>query len=94
MARSVTGNRGIARVVGVLAVFGHLAAAFFYIGLPVLTVPFPAGYAFAGAWVVILAVSIWWLREHPWRSVVLVGAGFVGVISALWAGGEFLGWTA
>jgi hypothetical protein len=44
--------------------------------------------------VVILAVSIWWLREHPWRSVVLVGAGFVGVISALWAGGEFLGWTA
>lgn len=26
---------------------------------------------------IVLALTLWWLRDHPWRSVVLVLAGAV-----------------
>ena len=90
--RSIVENRTVAKAVGVLALVGHLLAAFLYIVFPGLIVPYPALYAFQVAWVVVLALVIWWLRDHPWRSAVLVVLGAVLVYVVLILGGQYLGW--
>ena len=92
--QSIIENTALARLVGVIGVIGHVAAAFVYILLPALTVPFPAFYAFFAAWVIVLLASIWWLRRHPWRSLVVVLIGFALAVGALILGERLLGWTA
>lgn len=85
-------NRNAAKVVGVLALVVHLAAAIVYIVLPGLVVPYPALYAFQAAWVVVLAFAIWWRRDHPWRSAVIVVLGVVLVAVIRVLGEQYLGW--
>ena len=91
--RSITENRSLARVAGVLGVVGHLAASIFYLVLPGLVVTFPTLYAFWLAWAIVLGASIWWLRSHPWRSfgIPLLGLGLDA--GAIYLGERFLGWT-
>lgn len=91
--QSLIEKASLARVAGLLAILGHLVAAFAYILLPMLVVPFPALYAFWATWVIILGASIWWLRRHPWRSFVLPLVGLVLVVAAVSLGERFLGWT-
>jgi hypothetical protein len=90
--RSITANSTVAKTVGVLALVGHVVAGLLYIILPGLEVPYPALYAFQAAWVIVLALAIWWLRYHPWRSalLVVVGAVLVSVVRVL--GEMYLGW--
>lgn len=90
--RSMRANRTVAKVVGALALVGHLVAALLYILLPGLVVPYPALYAFQAAWVVVLAFAIWWLRDHPWRSAVIVVLGVVLVSVVRVLGEQYLGW--
>lgn len=90
--RSISQNSTVGKAIGVLALVGHLAAALLYIVLPGLVVPYPALYAFQAAWVIVLALAIWWLRGHPWRSAVLVVAGAVVVSVVRVLGEQYLGW--
>jgi hypothetical protein len=84
-------NRRIARAVGILGLVGHLLAAFLYIVFPGLEVPYPALYLFQAAWVVVLALALWWFRDHPWRSALLVIAGAVAVTVVRILGEQYLG---
>ena len=88
---SIAANRRVARAVGILSVIGHLLAAFLYIVLPGLEVPYPGLYLFQAAWVVVLALVLWWFRGHPWRSAVLVFAGAVVVTVVRILGEQYLG---
>jgi phosphate starvation-inducible membrane PsiE len=89
--RSITSNRSVAKAIGVLAVIGHLLAAFLYIVFPGLEVPYPALYLFQAAWVIVLALTLWWIRDHPWRAAVLVLAGAVLVTAVRIYGEQYLG---
>lgn len=89
--QSIRENQAAARVVGVVALVGHLVAALLYIVLPGLEVPYPALYLFQGAWVVVLVLALWSLREHPWRSAVIVVAGAVVVTVVRIFGEQYLG---
>lgn len=91
--RSIVENAMLARVAGVLGVLGHLVAAIFYLLLPGLVVPFPALYAFWGAWAIILAASLWWLRGQPWRSLVVPLVGLPAAIGTRLLGERLLGWA-
>jgi hypothetical protein len=55
-------------------------------------VSYPTLFVFEAAWVIVLAVSIRWLRKHPWRSAIvpLVGVVLAGVARVL--GEQYLGW--
>jgi len=88
---SIGENRSLAKVVGVLSLIGHLLAAFLYIVFPGLEVPYPALYLFQAAWVIVLALALWWLRDHPWRSAVLVLAAAVVVTMVRILGEQYLG---
>jgi hypothetical protein len=41
--------------------------------------------------VIVLALTLWWLRDHPWRSAVLVIAGAVLVTVVRIYGELYLG---
>jgi hypothetical protein len=88
---SISENRSVARAAGVLAILGHLLAAFLYIVFPGLEVEYPTLFAFQAAWLIVLVVAVWWLRAHPWRSVGLVLAGAVLVNVARILGEQYLG---
>ena len=90
--RSIKENPSLAKAAGALGLVGHLAAAILYILVPGLIVPVPAFYAFLAAWLIILVVTIWWLRSHPWRSAGLPVAGAAVVSIALILGRDNLGW--
>lgn len=90
--RAIKENRSLARVAGALGLVGHLAAAILYILVPGLIVPVPAFYAFLAAWLIILVVTIAWIRSHPWRSAGLPIAGAAVVSIALMLGRDNLGW--
>lgn len=89
--RSIGANRSVAKAVGVLSLIGHLLAAFLYIVFPGLEVPYPELYLFQAAWVIVLALVLWWLRDHPWRSAVLVVVGAVLVTVVRILGEQYLG---
>lgn len=83
------------RTVGAtVGVVGALALAYQYLLIPALTVPYPAAYAFHIAWGVLVVLSIWWWRRHPWRSFLVPIVGLLVVMPILWFGGAYLGWTA
>ena len=92
LVRSIIENRSVARAAGIVGVLGHLVAVIVYIVLPGLEVPYPALFVFEAAWVIVLIVSIHWLREHPWRSAIvpLVGVVLAGVVRVL--GEHYLDW--
>lgn len=89
--RSIGENRSVAKVVGVLSLVSQLLAVLLYVILPALEVPYPTLYLFEAAWVIVLALTIWWLRDHPWRSAVLVLVGAVLVIVVRILGEKYLG---
>jgi|KBSSwiStaDraftv2_1062776.scaffolds.fasta_scaffold556779_1 hypothetical protein len=89
--RSITSNRSVGKVIGVVAVIGHLLAAFLYIVFPGLEVPYPALYVFQAAWVIVLALTLWWFRDHPWRAAVLVLVGALLVTAVRIYGEQYLG---
>jgi len=88
---SIGENRTVARAVGVVAVVGHLLASVLYIVFPGLEVEYPTLFAFQAAWVFVLVVAVWWLRDHPWRSVVIVLVGAVLVNVARIIGEQYFG---
>ena len=90
--RSIIQNKTVARAAGTVGILGHLVAAIVYIVLPSLEVPYRALFVFEAAWVIVLIVSVWWLRANPWRSAVvpLVGVCLAGAARVL--GEQYLGW--
>jgi hypothetical protein len=90
--RSIIENRPVARAAGFIGVLVHLVGIFVYVVLPGLEVSYPTLFVFEAAWVIVLAVSIRWLRKHPWRSAIvpLVGVVLAGVARVL--GEQYLGW--
>jgi len=40
-------------------------------------VSYPTLFVFEAAWVIVLVVSIRWLRDHPWRSAIVPLVGVV-----------------
>jgi hypothetical protein len=89
--RSITSNRSLAKAIGVLSLIAHLLAAFLYIVFPGLEVPYPTLYLFQAAWVIVLALALSWLRDHPWRAAVLVLVGALLVTAVRIYGEQYLG---
>jgi urea transporter len=87
------GNERASRIAATLGVAGSVALAYFYVLVPLLTVPGLARYGFYGAWIVLVALSLKWWRRHPWRSLAVPVVGLIAVLVALWVGGEYLGWA-
>jgi len=88
---SITLSRSATKAIGVLALIGHLLAALLYIVFPGLEVPYPGLYLFQAAWVVVLVLAVWWLRNHPLRSAALVLAGAALVTVVRIFGEQYLG---
>jgi len=90
--RSIIENRSVARAAGIVGVLGHLVAVIVYIVLPGLEVPYPALFVFEAAWVIVLIVSIYSLRDHPWRSVIVPLLGGRRTIKKKILGEHYLDW--
>jgi hypothetical protein len=90
--RSIIENRSVARAAGIVGVLGHVIAVVVYIVLPGLEVTYPTLFVFEAAWVIVLVLSIAWLRDHPWQSAVvpLVGVVLAWLVRVL--GEQYLGW--
>lgn len=86
-------NETVRRIAATLGVAGSVALAYYYVLAPMLTVPGLARYAFYGAWIVLVILSLRWWRRHPWRSLAVPIVGLVAALAALWFGGEYLGWA-
>jgi hypothetical protein len=80
------------RGLGILAILGHVLAFVLYVVLPGLEVPYPELYGFQAAWLVVLALGLYWLRAHPGRTVVLVVLGAAAVTIVRILGEQYLGW--
>ena len=92
IVRPIIENRTVALAAGIIGVLGHLVAVVVYIILPGLEVTYPTLFIFQAAWVIVLVLSIAWLRDHPWRSAIvpLVGVVLAWVVRVL--GEQYLGW--
>ena len=90
--QSIGQNPLVARAASILALVGHVASVVLYIILPGLEVPYPSLYAFQAAWVIVLVVTIWSLRAHPWRSALIPLIGVVVVTVVRIYGEQHLGW--
>jgi hypothetical protein len=92
LVRSIIENRSVARAAGIIGVLVHLVGIFVYVVLPGLEVSYPTLFVFEAAWVIVLVLSIRWLRDHPWRSAIvpLLGMVLAGVARVL--GEQYLGW--
>ena len=91
--QEMAAHEGARRIGATLGVIGTLALAYYYILVPLLTVPSPANYGFYGAWLVLLGLSIAWWRRHPWRSLAVPIVGLVAALAVLWFGSTYLGWA-
>lgn len=89
---TVIGNRTLARVAGAAGIAGQIAAAYFFLLAPLLTVPSPENYLFAIAWVVLVGFAIGWWRHHPWRSFLVPIVSVPAVWLVLEIGYASLGW--
>ena len=81
------------RALGILGIVLHVVVGYFYLAAGLVT-PAPWLVGFLLIWVVLLAVGISLLRQHPlWVLLVPVLARglLVGGVSL---GGALLGWTA
>jgi hypothetical protein len=68
---SMTGNRTLASVAGALGILGQLAAAYWFVLWPALSVPSPFNYLIVATWFVLVGLTIAWWRHHPWRSFLV-----------------------
>ena len=84
--QTAIGNRTLTRVAGGAGIAGQIAAAFFYILVPALTVPSPENYIFPIAWVVLVGFAIGWWRHHPWRSFLVPIVSVPAVLLVLQTG--------
>jgi hypothetical protein len=91
--REIVGNRTVASLAGVLGIVGQLAAAYWFVLVPALTVPTPATYLFVAAWFVLVGLAIAWWRHHPWRSFLVPVVSAPIVILVLEFGTRSLGWA-
>ncbi|HET9522367.1 MAG TPA: hypothetical protein VFO73_15065 [Candidatus Limnocylindrales bacterium] len=83
----------LAHIAGAAGIVGHLAAAYFYLLYPALSVPAPENYVFFVAWAVILGLAALWWRDHPWRSLLVPLVSVATVIVLLELGARYLGWA-
>jgi len=90
--QSIVGNQTVARVVATIAIVGHLLALLLYVLAPGLVAPARVVYGFAAAWVIVLALAVFWYRRHPWRSTVVVAVGAVLAQLVRVYGEQSLGW--
>ena len=86
-------DRTWAHIAGALGIAGQVAAAYFFLLFPALTVPSPENYLFFVAWAVLLGLAIAWWRHHPWRSLLVPIVSVPTVAVVLEAGERFLGWA-
>jgi hypothetical protein len=90
---SMTRDRRLAHLAGVLGIVGQLASAYWYLLYPLLVVPSPASYLFFAAWFVLVGLTVAWWRHHPVRSFFVPIVSVPAVVFALWIGTTFLGWA-
>ena len=90
---TVISNRRLARVAGAAGIAGQVAAAYWFLLFPLLTVPSPEHYLFFVAWFVLVVLAIVWWRHHPWRSFLVPIVSVPAVILVLELGTRFLGWA-
>ena len=90
---TVVGNRALAHVAGAAGIVGQLAASYFFLLFPALSVPSPENYLFFIAWAVLVGVAIAWWRDHPWRSFLVPIVSVPIAVLLLEFGTRFLGWA-
>lgn len=83
----------MAHVAGAAGIVGHLAASYFYLLYPAMSVPAPANWAFYVAWAVLLGLAARWWRDRPWRSLLVPFVSAPTVIVLLGLGTRYLGWA-
>jgi hypothetical protein len=86
-------NRTLAHLAGAAGIAGQVAAAYYFLLLPGLTVPSPENYLFFVAWFVLVGLAIAWWRHHPWRAFVVPIVSVPAVLLVLEIGTRFLGWA-
>jgi hypothetical protein len=95
---SPMGTVGIGRVarvvIGSAAVFAQIALAFYYLGLPIFTVPEPANYALGVAWVAETVIAIWLAIRHPWSAPIVPVVALIAFLLIFEYGKMNLGWGA
>lgn len=86
-------NRTTARAAGAAGIAGQVAAAYFFLLFPALTVPSPENYLFFVAWALLLGLALAWWRRHPWRSFLVPIVSVPAAMLVLEIGNRFLGWV-
>jgi hypothetical protein len=89
----ITENRTLAQVAGAAGIVAQLAAAYFFVLIPALTVPPPITYLFVVAWLVLVVLAIAWWRRHAWRSILVPIVSVPIVWLLLQVGVRLLGWA-
>ena len=72
---------------------GASRSGYFFVLIPLLTVPSPANYLFYLAWLVPIGLSLLWWRSHPWRGLAVAAIATVLVIAAISVGSAIFGWA-
>jgi hypothetical protein len=86
-------DRRLARVAGAAGIIAQLAASYFFVLVPTLSVPTPANYLIIASWFVLVGLAIAWWRHHPWRSFLVPIVSVPVVLLVLEFGTRFQGWA-
>lgn len=90
---AVVRNQTLARVAGSAGVVGQVAASYYFVLFPAMSVPSPANYLIVASWFVLMGLAIAWWRDHPWSSFLVPIVSVPIVLLVLWAGTRYLGWA-
>lgn len=86
-------DRTLARVAGAAGIVAQLAASYYFLLVPALSVPTPANYVIMASWFVLVGLAIAWWRHHPWRSFLVPIVSVPVVLVVLEVGTRVLGWA-
>jgi hypothetical protein len=86
-------GRTPAHIAGAAGIAAQVAAAYYFVLVPALTVPPPQVYAFVLVWLLLVGRTITWWRHHPWRSLLVPVVSVPSVMLLLEVGRQLLGWV-